>query len=340
MNRQWIYRERPSDRLALSHFEWREQAPPVAGPGEVLVRVQMLSVDPSQRIWMAGPSYRPMLVPGTVMASYGVGEVVGSQAPDFAPGDRVEGDLGWQDWAALPAHALRKRDPARDIGQLVGPLGITGTTAYIGLFEVGRPSPGETVLVSGAAGAVGSIALQGAVLAGCRVVGVAGGPAKCAQLLALGAHAAIDYKAGALRADLKQACPEGIDVFFDNTAGDVLEAALLSMNIGGRIVCCGAISVYDQARAPTGPRGVPALLIARRLRMEGFVVLDYAHRLPAAETTLARWLDDGRIVAPTHVVRGLAQAPQALVDLLAGVNVGKMMIEVDDTDGVARIEGT
>jgi NADPH-dependent curcumin reductase CurA len=331
MNRHWIYRERPTDHVAVTHFEWREGPQPVAGPGEVLVRVQMLSVDPSQRIWMAGPSYRPMLVPGTVMASYGVGEVVASQAPGFAPGDRVEGDLGWQDYVALPAQALRQRDPSRSIEQLVGALGITGTTAYIGLFEVGRPSPGETVLVSGAAGAVGSIALQAAVLAGCRVVGVAGGQAKCDRLLALGAHAAVDYKAGALRVDLKRACPDGIDVFFDNTAGDVLEAALPSMNVGGRIVCCGAVSVYDQARAPVGPRGVPALLIARRLRMEGFVVLDHAHRLPAAEAALARWLDEGRIVAPTHVVRGLAHAPQALVDLLAGANVGKMMVQVAGT---------
>ncbi|WP_213956876.1 NADP-dependent oxidoreductase [Variovorax sp. dw_954] len=333
MNRQWIYRERPTDKVALTHFEWREAALPVAGPGEVLVRVQMLSVDPSQRIWMAGPSYRPMLVPGTVMACYGVGEVVASKAPGFAPGDRVEGDLGWQDYAALPAQALRKRDPARSIEQLVGALGITGTTAWIGLFEVGRPSPGETVLVSGAAGAVGSIALQAAVLAGCRVVGVAGGAAKCGRLIAMGAHAAVDYKAGALRADLRAACPDGIDLFFDNTAGDVLEAALPSMNVGGRIVCCGAVSVYDQARAPAGPRGVPALLIARRLRMEGFVVLDHAQRLPAAESALARWLDEGRIVAPTHVVQGLAQAPQALLDLLAGLNVGKMMVRVEQPPG-------
>jgi NADPH-dependent curcumin reductase CurA len=329
MNRQWLYRRRPEGLLDASAFEWRtDTAVPGPAPGEVLVRVQMLSVDPSQRTWMAGPSYRPMLQPGSVMASYGVGEVIASQAPGFAPGDRVEGDLGWQDYAALPAAALRRRDAARPIEQIVGVLGITGVTACIGLLDIGHPRPGDTVLVSGAAGAVGTVALQVARLAGCRVVGVAGGAPKCAQLLALGADAAVDYKAGALRADLKQACPNGIDVFFDNTAGAVLEAALPSMNVGGRIVCCGAISAYDQLGAPPGPSGVPALLIARRLRMEGFVVLDHAHRRDNAEAALARWLDAGTLRAPVQVVPGLEQAPQALIDLLAGRNLGKLMLRV------------
>lgn len=328
MNRQWIYQERPAGRLDTSHFKWHLAPRPEPAAGEVLVRAQMLSVDPSQRTWMAGPSYRPMLQPGSVMASYAVGEVVESRAPGFSPGDRVEGDLGWQDFVALPAHALRRRDASRSLEQIVGALGITGTTAYIGLLDLGRPRPGETVLVSGAAGAVGTLALQIARLAGCRVVGVAGGPEKCRRLLEMGADAVVDYKAGALRADIKRTCPKGIDVFFDNTAGEVLEAALPSVNVGGRIVCCGAIAAYDQALAPAGPKGVPALLIARRIRMEGFVVLDHVHRLAAAESALSEWLDTERIVAPVHVVHGLEQAPQALLDLLAGVNTGKMMVRV------------
>lgn len=191
-NRQWIYQMRPEARLEPRHFRWRTAALPQPAPGEVLVRVQVLSVDPSQRVWMAGPSYRPMLQPGEVMASYAVGEVLASCSPDFAPGDRVEGDLGWQDFCALPASALRKRDKARPIEEIVGVLGITGTTAYIGLLEIGQPRPGEQVLVSGAAGAVGSIALQVARKAGCRVVGVAGGGGKCRRLRELGADDGVD----------------------------------------------------------------------------------------------------------------------------------------------------
>lgn len=327
-NRQWIYRERPAGRLEPGHFEWRTAAVDPPRAGEVLVRVRMLSVDPSQRVWMAGPSYRPMLQPGQVMASYAVGEVVRSESPDFAPGDCVEGDLGWQDYARLPASALRRREAQRRLEDLVGVLGITGCTAYVGLFDIGRPRPGEQVLVSGAAGAVGSIAVQLARLAGCRVVAVAGGPQKAARLRELGVDEVVDYKAGALRAELKRALPRGIDVFFDNVGGSVLETALPSMNIGGRIVCCGAVSAYDSDQAPAGPRGVPALLVARRLRMEGFVVLDDAQRRAAAEQALARWLDEGRLQAPVQVEEGLEQAPSALVSLLAGGNFGKLMVRV------------
>jgi len=328
-SRHWIYRSRPDDRLTPEHFEWRTAPRPRPAPGEVLVRVQALSVDPSQRVWMAGPSYRPMLLPGEVMASYAVGQVLESQSPDFAPGDRVEGDLGWQDFACRAASALRRRDAARPLEQLVGVLGITGATAHVGLFDIGRPRPGEQVLVSGAAGAVGSIAVQLAKKAGCRVVAVAGGAHKAQMLRELGADAVVDYKAGALRADLKRALPKGIDVFFDNVAGAVLEAALPSMNIGGRVVCCGAVSAYDAGQAPAGPRGVPALLIARRLTMAGFVVLDDPLRREAAEVALAAWVDDATLQAPVQVVQGLENAPQALIDLLAGGNTGKMMVRLD-----------
>lgn len=269
-----------------------------------------------------------MLQPGQVMASYAVGEVVDSQSPYFAIGDRVEGDLGWQDFAVRPAAELRRRDAARPIGHIIGALGITGLTAYIGLLDIGRPRPGEQVLVSGAAGAVGSIAVQVAKKSGCRVVGIAGGPAKCHAVCGWGADAAVDYKAGALRAGLKAALPRGIDVFFDNVGGDVLEAALPSMNEGGRIVCCGAVSAYDQPRAPPGPRGVPAVLVARRLRMEGFVVLDHVQRRAAAEAALAEWLDEGSLIAPLNEVQGLEQAPAALIGLLAGENLGKVLVRL------------
>ncbi|HSW17028.1 MAG TPA: NADP-dependent oxidoreductase [Ramlibacter sp.] len=327
-NRQWIYQARPEAQLETGHFRWQTAAVPQPAPGEVQVRVQLLSVDPSQRTWMAGPSYRPMLQPGEVMASYAIGQVLESRSPDFAPGDRVEGDLGWQDVCAVTASALRKRDRDRSPEDIAGVLGITGATAYIGLLEIGQPRPGDQVLVSGAAGAVGTIAVQVARKAGCRVVAVAGGAAKCQRLRELGVDDVVDYKAGALRAELKRALPRGVDVFFDNVGGSVLETALPSMNIGGRIVCCGAISAYDAGQAPPGPRGVPALLVARRLRMQGFVVLDYPMRREAAEAQLARWIDDGSLTAPTHLTQGLENAPAALIELLAGGNFGKAMVRV------------
>jgi NADPH-dependent curcumin reductase CurA len=325
-NRRWIYKSRPEAQLTAANFEWETAPRPSPAAGEALVRVQALSVDPSQRVWMAGPSYRAMLQVGQVMASYAVGEVVESRSPDLAVGDRVEGDLGWQDWCALPASALRKRDASRPIEEIVGVLGITGTTAYIGLLEIGRPRPGEQVLVSGAAGAVGSIAVQVARKAGCRVVAVAGGAAKCQRLRDLGVDEVVDYKGGALRAQLKRALPHGADVFFDNVGGAVLEAALPSMNVAGRIVCCGAMSAYDTGESPPGPRGVPALLVARRLRMEGFVVLDHLQLRAAAEAQLVRWIDEGALSYPVHVTRGLENAPTALLDLLGGGNFGKAMV--------------
>lgn len=328
-NRQWLFSKRPEGALRLEHFEWRVTALPSPGPGEVLVRVSALSVDPAQRMWMSIHSYRKRLEPGEVMPSYAVGEVVESCTPGFAPGDVVSGDLGWQDYAVVPGGDLRLRDGTRPLAQLLGVLDITGLTAYFGLLEVARPLPGETVLVSGAAGAVGSIALQIARLAGCRTVGVAGGAEKCRWLVdELGADAAVDYKRGELRTALRQACPSGIDVMFDNTAGETLEAALLSMNHFGRVACCGAVSQYDQAGGTPGPRGVPALLIARRIRMQGFVVFDHYARRDQAEAQLARWLDEGKLKAPVHEIAGLENAPQMLIGQLAGVNIGKAVVTI------------
>ncbi|MDO8703828.1 MAG: NADP-dependent oxidoreductase [Sulfuricaulis sp.] len=329
-NRQWIFARRPEGQLGVEHFEMRETASPAPGPGQVLVRVRAASIDPAQRAWILTETYRARLEPGEMMPSFGLAEVVESNTPGLKPGDIVEGNFGWQDYAvANPRHVMR-RDATQALEHLIHLLGITGLTAYFGLLEVGRPRPGETVLVSAAGGAVGTLAAQIAKIGGCRVVGVAGGAEKCRWLTEeLGLDAAVDYKAGGLREAMKAACPQGIDVYFDNTAGEILDSALSLMNQHGRVVCCGYVSQYDHAEpGGGGPLGVPGTLIAKRIRMEGFLALDFDKNRKSAEAALANWVKTGALKAPVHVVNGLENAPQALIDLLAGRNLGKMMVRV------------
>ena len=329
MNRQWLYAKQPVGKIGADTFQWHETAIPVARDGEVLVRTRMLSLDPANRAWMMGKTYRDALEPGQVMSGFAIGEVVESKAPGLAKGDIVEGDWGWQDYAALPARRLTKRTIQAPLEMLIGPLSVTGLTAYFGLLEVGQPKPGDTVLVSAAAGAVGTMVGQIARLAGCRVVGTAGGPDKCDWLTReLGFDAAVDYKAGGVRRALAAACPNGIDVYFDNTGGAVLEAALSLMNLRGRIVCCGNVSQYDVEKPAPGPMAVPGLVVTKRLRMEGFIVMDFYDRRAEAEARLARWVADGKIKAIVDIVDGLDKAPQALIGLFEGKNRGKMAVRV------------
>jgi hypothetical protein len=330
VNRQWIYVERPEGELRSECFDLLRSEVPVAQAGQALVRVRAISVDPAQRAWMRAASYRPRLEPGEVMAAYGLAEVVESKTPDLQPGDIVEGDFGWQDYAAMSSGQVTRRDATQVLEHLVGILNITGLTAYFGLLDIGHPRPGETVVVSAAAGAVGCIAVQLARLAGCRVIGVAGGAEKCRWLSEeLGVHAAVDYKAPGLREALAAACPQGVDVYFDNTGGDILEAALDLMNQNGRVVCCGAVSQYNQVDSGHGLRaGMPGVLVRKRIRMEGFIVFDhYAKRKPA-EAVLLNLIHSGALKAPMQIVEGLQNAPQALIDLLKGRHRGKMMIRV------------
>jgi NADPH-dependent curcumin reductase CurA len=329
MNRQWLYAKQPAGKIGTDTFQWTETAIPVPQASEVLVRTRMLSLDPANRAWMMGKTYRDALQPGQVMSGFAIGEVVDSQAAGFAPGDIVEGDWGWQDYAALPAKRLTKRTIKAPLELLIGPLSITGLTAYFGLLEVGQPKPGDTVLVSAAAGAVGTMVGQIARLAGCRVVGTAGGQDKCDWLVReLGFDAAVDYKAGGVRRALAAACPAGIDVYFDNTGGAVLDAALSLMNLRGRIACCGNVSQYDVEKPAPGPMAVPGLVVTKRLRMEGFIVMDYFDRRVEAEARLARWVEEGRIKAIVDVVDGLERAPEALIGLFEGKNRGKMAVRV------------
>ncbi|MCC6918965.1 MAG: NADP-dependent oxidoreductase [Alphaproteobacteria bacterium] len=329
VNRQWLFKSAPKAAVGPEHFEWREGPAPRPGAGEVLVKTQLLSIDPANRAWMNGATYRGQLMPGDVMDGFAIGEVVESNADGLKPGDVVEGSLGWQDYSVQKPRALTKRDGKYDDEMLIGPLGITGLTAYFGILDVARVRAGETVVVSGAGGAVGSIAGQIAKIAGCRVIGTAGGAAKCDWLVRdLGFDGAVDYKAGGVRRALKPLCPAGIDAYFDNTGGEVLEAALALMNMFGRVACCGNVSQYNTGAPPAATSGVPGFLVTKRIRMEGFIVMDFFQRRAQAEAALAGWVKSGALKAPSDVLLGLDQAPAALAGLFDGRNKGKMAVRV------------
>lgn len=328
-NRQVVLVRRPDGALSADDFELRESEVPTTGDGQVRCRTRLISIDAANRAWLQGATYRAAVEPGQVMAGYALGEVVESRADGFAPGDLVLADGGWQDQFVVGArHAMpvQRREP---LTHLLSVYGVAGQTAWVGLFEIGRPAEGETVVVSAAAGSVGSVVGQLARIAGCRVVGIAGTPDKCRWLVDdLGFDAAIDYREQDVRRAVREACPDGVDVYFDNVGGPILEAVLPSMNLHGRIVCCGAVSGYDQDEVPPGPRGIPGVVVVKRLRMEGFIIMDHAASLPRAVGELAGWVADGRLVVAEDVVEGLERAPEALIGLLAGDNVGKRMVRV------------
>ena len=328
-NRQILLVAKPADRLGPEHFRLTQAAAPVPQDGEVLLRVRYISLDAANRAWMHGATYRSAVEAGTVMAGGALAEVVESRAEGFAAGDLVFADTGWQDYAALPARALVKLPKITPLTHLLSVYGIAGLTAYFGLLHVGRPKAGETVVVSAAAGSVGSLVGQIGKIKGCRVVGIAGGREKCDWLTGeLGFDAAVDYKAGNVFKALKSAAPQGIDVYFDNVGGDILEACLAQMNVRGRIACCGAISQYDGAPSGHGPRGVPGLIVVKRLVMQGFIVTDYFTQRGEALADLQSWVAAGKLKVQEDVIEGLENTPAALIGLLAGENRGKRMVRV------------
>jgi hypothetical protein len=330
-NRQLQIAELPTDKLSAQHFTMAEAPVPSPGEGEVLARTLLLSLDPANRAWMQGATYRAALNAGQVMAGFTLGRVIESNHSDFAPGDLVEGDGGWQDYFCLPGKRLNKRAPREPLTHLMSALGVTGNTAYYGMAGIGKPQSGETVVVSAAGGATGSVAGQIAKLAGARVVGVAGGPEKCARVVdELGFDDCIDYREANLFPALKEACPNGVDIYFDNVGGTTLEAALFRMNLHGRIICCGVVSQYDTANPSPGPRGVPGLLVTKRLTMQGFLVGDDPALVEEGQQKLSQWVDDGSLTVIEDVVEGLENAPAGLVGLLAGENFGKRMVRVSD----------
>lgn len=327
-NTQIVLRTIPDGKLEESHFETRRVPLPQAGTGEVLVRNRLISQDAANRAWMRGATYRQAIKPGDVMHAYTIGEVVESRDPSLASGDLVIGEGGWQEYYAAPGRKVHKLPRIEPMTHLVSLLGVAGKTAYHGLVNVGRPVAGETVVVSAAAGSVGVFVGQIATALGCRAVGIAGGADKCRWLVAeLGFDAAVDYKAGNLREDLATACPKGVDIYFDNTGGPILEAALFQMNNRGRIVCCGAVSQYDEKEMQS-PRGLPGLVVVRRLRMEGFIVTDFAAQDAQADRDLLRWAGEGKVKVIEDVIDGLENAPRGLIGLLAGENRGKRIIRL------------
>jgi hypothetical protein len=327
-NRQFLIDHLPKGKLGPEVFRLEEGPMPSLKDGEVLLRTRYISLDAANRAWMWGATYRAALSAGQVMAGGALAEVVESRAPGFAPGDFVFADTGWQDYAALPAKHLQKLGTAKPITYLMSVYGIAGLTAYFGLLECGKPKAGETVVVSAAAGSVGMFVGQIAKIKGCRTIGIAGGAEKCAFLTSkLGYDDAVDYKAGDTRRALRAVCPDGIDVYFDNVGGDILEAALANMRNHGRIACCGAVSQYD-APAPHGPRGVPGLIVTKRLNLRGFVVMDFADQYDKALADLKSWVESGKLKVYEDIIDGFENLPNALIGLLAGENIGKRMVKV------------
>ncbi|MBW2235571.1 MAG: NADP-dependent oxidoreductase [Deltaproteobacteria bacterium] len=327
-NRQWLLHARPVGMVKESDFELRTSPMPKPGDGQVLVRTRWLAFEPAMRGWMVDrPNYIPPVGIGEVMRGMAVGEVVESNLDGYAPGDRVSGMLGWQEWA-LGDGALRKLPEGTDPRLALSVLGLTGITAYFGLLEVGQLKEGDVVVISGAAGATGSVAGQIAKRKGCRVVGIAGGAEKCSWLTdKAGFDAAIDYKNEDVGARLSELCPDGIDVFFDNVGGPILDEVLARIARGARVVICGAISRYNEEEAPPGPRNYYRI-VAQRARMEGFVVIDFLARAAEAAAELTKWVAEGSIVWEADVQKGFENAPRTLQRLYTGANFGKQLLEL------------
>ena len=327
-NRQWLLRSRPKGMLKESDFELHETQVPTPAEGQLLVRNRWLAFEPAMRGWIDDkPSYMPPVPIGDVMRGMAVGEVVESKLEGYASGDLVTGMTGWQEWA-IGDGGLRKLPAGTDPRFALSVLGITGITAYFGLLEIGKPKRGDTVVVSGAAGATGSVVGQIAKRLGCRVVGIAGGREKCAWLTDK-AHfdAAIDYKSDAVGARLDALCPDGIDVYFDNVGGPILDEVLARIARDARLVICGAISAYNAEQVPPGPRNY-FRIVAQRARMEGFIVIDFLSRAGEAIQNLTDWVADGSIAWEADVQRGFENAPATLLRLYAGANFGKQLLEL------------
>jgi len=329
VNHQVRLAARPMGLPTAANWQFTEEAVAEPVEGGVLAKVLALSLDPAMRGWMnEGKSYIPPV---------GIGEVVASKNPAFAVGDTVTGSPGVQEYWAVAADQFKRGGLAKidlragSVTQWLNVLGMPGMTGYFGLMDVGQPKPGETVVISGAAGAVGQTVGQIAKIKGCRVVGIAGGPAKCEWVVKeLGFDACIDYKNGSVREGLKQHCPGGVDIYFDNVGGDILDDVLARLNRKARIIICGAISQYNNTKPVQGPKNYLSLLV-NRARMEGIVVFDYADRYHLAIAEMAGYLKDGRMKSKEDVVEGgVAAFPAALLKLFSGENFGKLVLKLAD----------
>lgn len=330
-NRQWRLAARPVGRLKDSDFQFTQEAAPTPGDGEVLVRNIYLSLDPTNRGWVnETASYLPPVQIGDVMRGSTIGIVEQSRNPKFSEGAYVQGLLGWQDYAVSDGTGLTALPvtPGLPLTAFFGLFGHIGLTAYFGLLDIGRPAPGETLVVSAAAGAVGSLVGQIGKIKGCRVVGLAGSDEKCRWIVDdLGFDSAINYKSEPVVEALKKHCPDGIDIDFENVGGKILDAILSLINLRARIVLCGLISQYNATEPVPGPYNFVNILV-RRARVEGFIVMDYMNRAAEAVAELSKWLAEGRIKYRIDEVEGLERAPEALNRLFDGQNIGKLVVKI------------
>jgi NADPH-dependent curcumin reductase CurA len=331
-NRRWRVAEMPTEQLATSHFALETVDVPEVPDGAVLCRVLWMSIDAAQRAWLQAATYRSAVKVGDTMPGFALAQVVESRCPDFASGDIVSGDLLWQDYVVAKPQDLTRIVPKRPLANYLSVLGITGLTAYFGLLDIGEAKPGETVVVSGAAGATGSLVGQIAKMRGCRVVGICSSPEKQEWLTSeLGFDAAVNHRDESFRNALREACPDGVDVYFDNVGGTTLDTVLGSMAYRGRVVCCGVVSQYDTTNPVRGARGVPGVLIVKSITMRGFLVMsDFADRYAEGLAALEGWLDDGSLKVREDILEGLETAPEGLIGVLNGTNIGKRMIHVAD----------
>jgi NADPH-dependent curcumin reductase CurA len=336
INAQCRLAARPTGLPEASDWSYIEEPAPQPGEGEFRVKVEYISIDPAMRSWMnASRSYVPAVEIGEVMRAAGIGRVIDSNHPDFDVGDEVYGVFGVQRYATSDGGGARRIDTTLAPAPVyLGALGLSGLTAYFGLLDVGRAESGQTVVVSGAAGSVGSIAGQIARINGCRAIGIAGGPQKCAWLVdELGFDAAIDYKGGDVRGELREHAPDGVDVFFDNVGGEVLEHVLSRLARGARVVLSGAVSQYNATERPRGPANYMQLLVARA-SMTGFVIFDYADRFEEGASQLGKWLASGELKSREDIVQGdIDRFPDTLLRLFHGENTGKLVLAVEGAGG-------
>jgi hypothetical protein len=331
VNRQVRLKSRPAGIPQADNFEIATAPVPDVGDKQVLVRNEYLSVEPAMRGWVSAvANYSTPVGIGEVMRSFSAGTVVASRHPDYREGDAVMGMLGWQDYAVSDGSSITRKVKENDLplSLSLGVLGLNGVTAYFGLLDVGQPRPGDTVVVSTAAGAVGSAVGQIANLMGCRTVGLTGGPVKCKLCRdEFGYDEAIDYKAGALGDALARACPRGVDVYFDNTAGSISDAVLPRLAMGARVVICGTASIASWDPPPTGPR-VERYLLVKRARMAGLLIFDYQHRYEEAVGRLAEWVRTGRLRYREEIIDGIENCPGAIAELYRGENLGKRLVRL------------
>jgi len=327
-NKQIFLKETPQDKLSNAHFEIRTSEIPSPADGQILIETLYISIDAANRAWMQGRTYRDQILPGNLMAGFALGKVIETKNNNFNVGDMVEGDLGWQNYSLKSANEIVKARIISSPNLHMSVLGITGRTAYFGM-QLANLKNKDTVVVSAAAGAVGNVAGQIAKIKGCRVIGITGSKEKSQWLIQdLGFDEVVNYKNGNWLKNLKELCPNKIDVYFDNVGGDIFESIMFRMNNYGRVICCGALSQYDRAPPKSGPRGIPGIIVTKRLSLRGFIVMDFDDQKEEANKQLQEWIDNKKILVAEDIVEGLENTPSALIGLLNGENKGKRLVKL------------